>query len=120
MRCTECVTENLPGRRYCGQCGKPLLFSCGHCGYGNRLEDHFCGGCGRGLDAERETSGDKQETISRVDRDRKPGVQQGFSKGQLEELLKVKGESQEKKDIKEDPKRAISQDEIDRLFKGGS
>jgi hypothetical protein len=115
------MTENLPGRRYCGRCGRDLLFPCGHCGFGNALEDCFCGGCGKGLDTEREFPPcDKQETIPRVDRDRKARVQKGFSKGQLEELLGVKGEGQEKKDTKEDPKKAISQDEIDKLLKGGS
>lgn len=49
MRCGNCSVENLPGRRFCSSCGKPLARECQRCGFANEAGDAFCGGCGASL-----------------------------------------------------------------------
>ncbi|MGQ0668242.1 MAG: adenylate/guanylate cyclase domain-containing protein [Actinomycetota bacterium] len=51
MRCTACGTENEPGRKFCGECGKPLAVACPSCGTANAPGLKFCGECGGALSA---------------------------------------------------------------------
>lgn len=121
MRCTECLSDNLPGRRYCGKCGNPLLFPCLHCGFGNSIGDHFCGGCGINLDEKIGTLG-SSHLPSEIEKEmfQPQNLQNPFSEDQLTEILGVKGEAQKEEKEKKDPKKAVSQDDIDRLLKGSS
>jgi hypothetical protein len=52
MDCPRCRGANRQGRRFCGECGAPLLVECPTCGFGNEAEERFCGGCGAALRAE--------------------------------------------------------------------
>ena len=47
MRCPSCTTENEPDRRFCGECGSPLLALCPDCSFKNQPSAKYCGGCGR-------------------------------------------------------------------------
>jgi predicted ATPase/class 3 adenylate cyclase len=47
MRCSGCATENEPDRRFCGECGSPLLAICPDCSFKNQPSAKYCGGCGR-------------------------------------------------------------------------
>ncbi|MBI3800206.1 MAG: AAA family ATPase, partial [Deltaproteobacteria bacterium] len=49
MQCSQCHTDNKPGRRFCAACGSPLPLLCEHCGFANDPGDRFCGGCGVSL-----------------------------------------------------------------------
>ena len=49
MECVRCFSPNDPHRRFCGQCGAPLVSLCQRCGFFNRVVDRFCGGCGDAL-----------------------------------------------------------------------
>jgi predicted ATPase/class 3 adenylate cyclase len=49
MRCSGCATENEPDRRFCGECGSPLLALCPDCSFKNQPSAKYCGGCGRRL-----------------------------------------------------------------------
>jgi class 3 adenylate cyclase/tetratricopeptide (TPR) repeat protein len=50
--CTNCATENAPGRKFCANCGTRLAVVCPNCGAANAPADRFCGECGTALDAE--------------------------------------------------------------------
>jgi len=49
MTCTNCGTENKPGRKFCASCGAPLSTACPVCGAANDPTDRFCGECGTPL-----------------------------------------------------------------------
>jgi len=50
MICPNCGFENSPGRRFCGECGRPLAVVCSACGSPNDPVK-FCGQCGAPLSA---------------------------------------------------------------------
>jgi class 3 adenylate cyclase/tetratricopeptide (TPR) repeat protein len=50
MICSNCGTENRPGRRFCSQCGGPLSVACPSCGAANDPADRFCGQCGSAIE----------------------------------------------------------------------
>ncbi len=45
MICSNCGTENKPGRKFCGGCAAPLAAACPNCGYANEPDMRFCGEC---------------------------------------------------------------------------
>ena len=47
--CASCGTENLDGRKFCGNCGVALAASCPECGSPNPPGMNFCGDCGAQL-----------------------------------------------------------------------
>jgi class 3 adenylate cyclase/tetratricopeptide (TPR) repeat protein len=47
--CSNCGTENRPGRRFCSECGNVLAAACPNCGASNEPTDRFCGNCGTAL-----------------------------------------------------------------------
>src|SRR3954452_11860037 len=49
MQCSACHTENEAGRKFCGECGTPLLAACPSCGTSNAPGVKFCGECGSAL-----------------------------------------------------------------------
>ena len=49
MTCTNCGTENRPGRKFCASCGAALATTCPACGAANDPTDRFCGECGTPL-----------------------------------------------------------------------
>src|SRR5277367_4669620 len=49
MRCSNCKTENPPGKKFCGDCGAPLANLCPKCGADNPAGKRFCGECGAAL-----------------------------------------------------------------------
>ncbi|MCS7088198.1 MAG: zinc ribbon domain-containing protein [Thermoflexales bacterium] len=58
MKCPTCGAENLPGAKFCSQCGARLPFEsaapmlrCAACGHENPAGSRFCGECGAPLTA---------------------------------------------------------------------
>ena len=49
MRCPSCDRDNRADRRFCAECGTPLVTLCAVCGEANGPGEKFCGGCGRAL-----------------------------------------------------------------------
>ena len=49
MVCSDCGFENDLGRKFCGQCGRPLTVACSSCGTPNAPGMKFCGECGSAL-----------------------------------------------------------------------
>ncbi len=43
--CSNCGTENKPGRKFCARCAAPLAALCANCGAANDPGDLFCGEC---------------------------------------------------------------------------
>jgi len=55
MTCTNCGTDNRPGRKFCTKCGQSLLATCPNCGTAVEPGESFCGDCGTrlgGVDAQ--------------------------------------------------------------------
>ena len=46
MLCAKCGADNQGAKRFCGDCGAPLVNRCGQCGAENPPEKKFCGDCG--------------------------------------------------------------------------
>ena len=51
MTCVACGSENEAGRKFCGECGRPLAHACPACGAANAPTVKFCGECGTALAA---------------------------------------------------------------------
>lgn len=49
LRCTVCGEESPAGRKFCGQCGRPLYEPCPACGVPAAIGERFCGACGTNL-----------------------------------------------------------------------
>jgi len=49
MRCSNCGSENLAGKKFCGDCGAPLANRCPNCRSENPAGKRFCGECGFAL-----------------------------------------------------------------------
>ena len=47
MQCPSCSTENPGNRRFCRECGNPLVVVCPACHAVNLPGDKFCGNCGQ-------------------------------------------------------------------------
>ena len=51
MACPQCQHENLPGQKFCGECGARLALLCPACNTSNPPANRFCGECGARLTA---------------------------------------------------------------------
>jgi class 3 adenylate cyclase len=49
VNCPNCGTENLPGSRFCNNCGERLAVACPNCGTANQPGARFCNECGTAL-----------------------------------------------------------------------
>ncbi|HEY7941221.1 MAG TPA: adenylate/guanylate cyclase domain-containing protein, partial [Candidatus Limnocylindrales bacterium] len=57
MICSNCATENKPGRRFCVECGASLAVGCPSCGTPFGPGEKFCGTCGTALTPEAGAAG---------------------------------------------------------------
>jgi class 3 adenylate cyclase len=55
MRCSNCGTEGLQGKRFCAECGSALPIRCSKCGAATPPRAKFCPDCGTAI-GERSTS----------------------------------------------------------------
>lgn len=46
MNCPNCGASGVGGRKFCGDCGTPLPWTCAACGSENPPDKRFCGDCG--------------------------------------------------------------------------
>jgi hypothetical protein len=51
MRCSKCGSDNREGRKFCTNCGTPLVATCPKCGAAIEPEEKFCGECGAAIGA---------------------------------------------------------------------
>ena len=65
MHCPSCNSENPEGKKFCGECGSPLVHRCANCGAENPPRFKFCGECGKSL-TEGETGKTEGETAKGV------------------------------------------------------
>ena len=62
-RCSNCGTENEPGRKFCRECGTRLAAGCPNCGTPNAADAKFCGECGIALVPTAARHGPEQQPI---------------------------------------------------------
>ncbi len=99
MICTMCHTENGDYRLFCSHCGKEMVSKRHLCGFINRGNDLYCGGCGNALVIE--DNPNKEIGISA----------EKITESELNEILNGEKMSPVQKSV------ALSQSEIDSLFK---
>ena len=46
MRCSKCGSDNREGRKFCTNCGTPLVATCPKCSAPVQPDEKFCGECG--------------------------------------------------------------------------
>jgi predicted nucleic acid-binding Zn ribbon protein len=46
MRCSKCGSDNREGRKFCTNCGAPLVATCPKCSAAIQPDEKFCGECG--------------------------------------------------------------------------
>src|SRR5438105_13060241 len=51
MRCSKCGSDNQEGRKFCTNCGTPLVVTCPKCGAPIQPSERFCGECGTAISA---------------------------------------------------------------------
>src|SRR5215469_628209 len=51
MRCSRCGSDNREGRKFCTNCGTPLIATCPKCGALIEPDERFCGECGSAIGA---------------------------------------------------------------------
>ena len=51
MRCSKCGSDNREGRKFCTNCGTPLIATCPNCSAAIQPDEKFCGECGAAIDA---------------------------------------------------------------------
>jgi class 3 adenylate cyclase len=49
MRCSKCGSDNREGRKFCTNCGTPLVSTCPKCGAAIQPGEKFCGECGAAI-----------------------------------------------------------------------
>lgn len=114
MKCFKCSTENSEGRRFCRECGSPIVNFCQRCGFHNSLIDKYCGGCGADL-VDINTPVSRENISSKL-----PAgvINNKYSAADIGELIDVLSQEDDKKvkkkDIKEDDE--VSQDLLDSMF----
>src|SRR5579863_1427862 len=64
MRCANCGSEISEGARFCGGCGEPLAFECGHCHARNPPRFRYCAECGSRLDASQTSPGSTESKVA--------------------------------------------------------
>jgi hypothetical protein len=101
MICNSCHTENEEYRLFCLHCGKALASARHFCGFVNDEKDLYCGGCGQLLKVSQDVKDEKNEELS-VEK---------FSDDEIEEIIREENLHIKPKAV------ALSQDEIDKLFK---
>jgi hypothetical protein len=96
-------------RLFCGRCGVRLRLGCPQCGFANETGDVYCGGCGKNLTTTAPPNV-PSEPITRG----QPLSSQNLPRAFLEEIFKE--ESGESEKNSKDEKKAVTQEEIDKLF----
>jgi uncharacterized membrane protein YvbJ len=49
MLYSKCGSDNREGRKFCANCGAPIIAACPKCGTHNQPGERFCGECGAPL-----------------------------------------------------------------------
>jgi class 3 adenylate cyclase len=69
MRCSECGTDSLPGKRFCAECGSPLAIRCPKCGADSPANAKFCADCGTPLVGVEQPPSDSAVIISSTEKE---------------------------------------------------
>jgi class 3 adenylate cyclase/predicted ATPase len=63
--CPNCSADNIPGAKFCNECGTPLAAGCPSCGATNKPGAKFCNECGTALGAGHESVASSPATSPR-------------------------------------------------------
>src|SRR5882757_6575573 len=108
MRCSKCKTENLPGKKFCGDCGAPLENLCPKCGADNPAGKRFCGECGTALGEPAAAAAKKFDTPTvRVSEAPDPEKLEGERKTVTALFADIKGSTELMQDLDPEEARAI-------------
>ncbi len=112
-QCNGCGAKNRDERRFCNQCGSILGWVCERCTFFNLSDEIFCGGCGLPAKPLAETNARAQTKASIS-----PATTRQSDRNVTisKEIKNAMQEMTAKKDV-EDGAKAVSQSEIDQLFK---
>ena len=112
-QCNSCGTINRDERRFCNQCGTSLGRVCECCAFFNFRDELFCGGCGLPLKSTAETSARAPVKTAVPAAVTRPSDRTVLISKEIKNVLQ---EISSKKDVVDGTK-AVSQSEIDQLFK---
>ncbi len=115
MQCAKCSSDNLPGKKFCGDCGARLARSCPKCGAENPESKKFCGDCGTPLAAENRAApapethkgGGAAHTLSVADATETANVPEGERKMVTALFADIKGSMELMEDLDPEEARAI-------------
>jgi class 3 adenylate cyclase len=109
MRCSSCSTDNPPGMKFCGNCGRALKNRCAQCGFENQPQFKFCGECGAPLGASATATTAKQSSASpiRVAETPAPENVEGERKTVTALFADIKGSTELMEDLDPEEARAI-------------
>ena len=108
MRCTNCKTENPPGKKFCGDCGAALANLCPKCGADNPAAQRFCGECGTALGSPAAAAAKKSDTPPvRVSEAPDPENLEGERKTVTALFADIKGSTELEQDLDPEEARAI-------------
>src|SRR6204780_114203 len=109
MRCSNCKTENPPGKKFCGDCGAPLANTCPKCGADNPAGQRFCGECGTALGASAAAASAKKTNDSRIRVADTPAAEnlEGERKTVTALFADIKGSTELEQDLDPEEARAI-------------
>src|ERR1017187_5910612 len=109
MRCSNCKTENPPGKKFCGDCGAALANLCPKCGADNPAGKRFCGECGTTLGAPAAAASAKKSNGSpiRVADSSASENLEGERKTVTAQFADIKGSTELEQDLDPEEARAI-------------
>ena len=108
MRCSNCKTENPPGKKFCGDCGAALANLCPQCGVDNPAGKRFCGDCGAALgEAAAPSVARKANESPRVAETPDPESLEGERKTVTALFADIKGSTALEQDLDPEEARAI-------------
>jgi hypothetical protein len=110
MRCSKCGAENPSAKKFCGDCGAPLVNLCPQCSADNPPGKRFWGECGSALGKSAATSLSKEPNRSslRVSEATDPEKLQGERKVVTALFADIKGSTELMEDLDpEDARRVI-------------
>ncbi|MGA7872492.1 MAG: zinc ribbon domain-containing protein [Candidatus Binatus sp.] len=109
MRCSNCKTENPPGKKFCGDCGAALANLCPKCGADNPAGKRFCGECGAPLGAPAAAASARKSNDSQIRVADTPAPEdlEGERKPVTTLFANIKGSTELEQDLDPEEARAI-------------
>src|SRR5690349_10244044 len=89
MHCPSCEFDSPEGKKFCGECGAPLLRRCPSCGDENPPKFKFCGECGAPLARQSQVASPKSQVQSPQSPTPKPQPPVAYTPTHLAERIRA-------------------------------